>query len=160
MKQTIIGILFFFFLTGSLLANTGNQFGIGLSLFYPTGISMKYNISPDLGVEGTLGYVGSRSHLHAQILYNFYKVPGSNPVNLYVGGGFLMQERTKKEKVWKWIKTESNTWVPGLRVPFGVSIFPGGKQFEIFAEINLNLFMNGEYGGSDLGLALGGRVYF
>ncbi len=55
MKNKSFATLILFFLFMENLHSEENKIGIGLSLFYPTGISLKYRIQPLLLVDSSLG---------------------------------------------------------------------------------------------------------
>lgn len=145
----------------------GQNFGLGLSLFGPTGITGKYRLDEKKSIEGSLG-IGfleyGRFHFHGVFLYNFHEI--QQGLNLYTGGGLVLQERIytynrrfgigRGRRFWgTYIDYEMSM---GLRAPLGISWF-ASPQFEFSAEVFLQLFLSGKTGG-DLGLALAGRYYF
>ncbi len=155
-------------------ANSGSagNFGLGITLFGPTGITGKYQLDEKLSIEGSLGF-GSfgngRFHLHGVLLYNFYQINES--LSLYGGGGVVMQERGYKDgngigngrgrgniiHFFNNDKGYENSL--GIRAPIGISWKNADKRFELSAEVYLHWFLTGR-DGSDLGLALAGRYYF
>jgi hypothetical protein len=161
-----IFILFFFLSVSVHAAPTkgSNSFGIGLTLFNPTGITAKYLMDNKLSLEGSLGFVGSsRTHIHGVLTYNLVQLSTSSKFFLYAGAGLVLEERRHKEKGFKFRGFHggetSTSWSPGIRVPLGLSFFADQVPLEIFGEVNLNLFFGSRF-GSDIGLALGGRYYF
>lgn len=141
----------------------GGNFGLGLSLFSPTGITGKYFLDSKSSIEGAigLGMFGDnrRNHVHAVYLYNFKAIDDAENVNLYIGGGIVMEEIKHKEKIYKGFSTSAYENAFGLRIPAGISAFVYDKKLELFGELNLNLYFINR-NASDLGLAFGGRYYF
>lgn len=147
----------------------GGNFGLGLTLFGPTGITGKYQMDEKLSIEGSIGFgsLGNgRFHLHGVLLYNFYQINES--LSLYGGGGLVMQERGYKDgngngrgRGWGNLFNNRETYENslGLRAPIGISWKNADKRFELSAEVYLHWFLTGR-DGSDLGLALAGRYYF
>ncbi len=155
MKNKSLATLILFFLFMENLLSEENKIGIGLSLFYPTGISLKYRIQPQLLVESSLG-VGRGNHFHLGIQYEFYNI--DNILYLYSGGAIAIEEVKKKEKLFRGIFSESRASVPGLRIPLGLSFYLENRVLEFFSEINLNIF-SGSNVESYIGMALGIRAY-
>ncbi len=86
--------IYIFFINNSLLAIEKNL-GIGISLFYPTGITFKYKWNPKLFFESLIGIYEQGGHFHFGIEYDFYDI--NKNVKLYSGGAFLMEERKRKK---------------------------------------------------------------
>lgn len=143
---------------------SGSRFGLGLSLFGPTGITGKYKIDTKLAVEGSmgLGTIGNgRTHVHGVLLYNFYEINPSS--NFYIGAGGVFQER-RNEGRGKGLgnlfrNNEGYESSFGARFPVGYSWMNENSKFELSAELYLQAFVIGKNGG-DLGLNLAGRYYF
>jgi len=165
-KRYTLWLVFFSIFTFSLQANSsgGGNFGLGLTLFGPTGITGKYKLDEKKAIEGSLGFgsfgEGRGFHLHGVFLYNFHQA--SKEINFYLGGGLVLNNRRYKREGrgrgnW-WRDSEYEESSLGLRAPIGISWLPA-KQFELSAEIFLQLFLAGRT-GLDLGLAIAGRYYF
>jgi hypothetical protein len=142
----------------------GGNFGLGLTLFGPTGITGKYQMDDKKAIEGSLGFgtfANGRSHFHGVFLYNFHSFDSS--LNLYVGGGLVFQERRYERgrgKGWgNLFRDEYYENSFGLRAPIGISWKNSNKKFELSCELYMHLFVTGK-DGADLGLALAGRYYF
>ncbi|TGM16531.1 hypothetical protein EHQ82_17000 [Leptospira selangorensis] len=150
----------------STTTSSAGNFGIGISLFGPTGVSGKYTLDDKSAIEGSIGFgtIGNgRSHLHAVYLYNFMEL--SPAVNLYLGGGGVFQERSndgnqgRGKGIGNLFRDRTYESSFGIRAPLGMSFRTEDKRFELSAEVYLHLFLTGK-DGSDLGLALAGRYYF
>lgn len=154
--KKLIFLFFFIFSLPVFSQSAGGKFGLGISLFYPTGITGKYMLSDKMGIEATLGFVGNnRTHIHGVFTYNALSIQSN--FNLYVGGGLIFQERRYKEGHYRWFNDDHYSTALGIRVPVGLSYMI--QKFELFGELNLNLFPDA-HNGADLGLALGARYYF
>lgn len=163
-KLTIILILFSFLPIGLFANSSGGNFGLGLSLFGPTGLTGKYKLDEKKAIEGSLGLgsfgEGRGFHLHGVFLYNFHKA--SNEVSFYAGGGLVINNRRYRDEGrgrgnW-WRDRDHEEGSLGIRAPVGISWFPD-KKFELSGEIFLQMFLTGRT-GADLGLAIAGRYYF
>lgn len=165
--RRLIFILMIFMCSVSLYSQGSGgskNFGLGLSVFSPTGLTGKYWLDEKKAIEGTLGlgYQGDKwgNYLHGVLLFNLADL--SSNVRFYAGGGLALAYRHYKEREIfgdLWRKSEHSQWVPGLRVPAGISYRTDDKSFEFFGELSANLFF---YKGSDfdLWLSVGGRYYF
>jgi hypothetical protein len=154
----------YFALSFALLAEGGGNFGLGLTLFAPTGITGKYKLDNKKAIEGSLGFgsfgQGRGFHLHGVFLYNFHQP--SDAVSFYAGGGLVLGNRRYRDNDrgrgnW-WRSREYDETGLGIRAPVGISWFPD-KKFELSAELFMQVFLAGRT-GADLGIALAGRYYF
>ncbi len=138
-KQIFIIILFLF--CGKVLIAQEKKFGIGVSLFYPTGLSLKYNWKKDVFIDSVIGVSAFGGYFHLGFLNEFYQL---NPnFNLYVGGSVLLEERKRKNKIWRNIFVKRKSFYGGIKVPFGVVYYDNQKNFDLFGEIGVNvLFQN------------------
>lgn len=155
LKIFFIGVILIFVKGSSLFAQE-KKLGLGISLFYPTGITFKYRWDQKISIESTIGIAEQGGHFHAGILYDFYNI--NKDFKLYTGGAFFMEERKKKTKLFKGIFEESKSFYPGVRAPFGF-VYYGNNSFDIFAEISMNLLIKEGLDGF-LGIAIGIRGYF
>lgn len=153
MRYIIYLILVFYIYINQLYGNNKN-FGVGISLFYPTGITLKYKWDKAMSFESTLGVSEFGGHFHAGILYDFLDVDKN--IKLYTGGAFLMEERKRKVKIYKSFFEESKSYYPGIRAPFGMVLYH--DNLDVFGEISMNLIFKD---GLDafLGIAIGLRAY-
>ena len=139
----------------------GGNFGLGLSLISPTGLTMKYLFNDKLSFEASLGLgLESQSHhIHGVLLYNFMQLSQTPKINLYFGGGLVMNSQNDKvegiEKLWK---KDGRINAPGFRFPVGISLFVN-ESFELFGDLSLNMFLVGS-NSVRLNAAIGGRYYF
>lgn len=147
--------------------NSGGPIGLGLSLFSPTGITLKYKLNPQMAIEGSLGSTGShRYHLHGVFLYRFFELTGikTNP-GLYAGGGLLFQEKTRKasglDGFMDLLAFQEDRYQTelGLRIPFGVSTILMQNHLELYGELDTHIFLTGD-NDLDIGLSFGARYFF
>lgn len=161
-------VLFIFFSPMNAESSSGSakKFGLGLSLFGPTGVSGKYHFDQKSSVEASIGFgtIGNgRTHLHAVYLYNAMEF--SPALKLYVGGGGVFQERSSDGNSGKGrgfgnvFRDRSYESSFGLRAPIGLSFFTDDKRFELSGEVYMQLFLTSK-NGADVGLAFAGRYYF
>ncbi|RHX80777.1 hypothetical protein [Leptospira yasudae] len=148
---------------GSETNSAPGKFGIGISLFGPTGLTGKYWIDDKKSFEAGLGFSvfgNGRFHFHGVFLYNFASL--SESVGFYGGIGGVVEEKRyrEKEKVGRgrFIETEGYETSFGARLPVGLSWRSQDKKFELSGEVYLNVFFLGR-GGADLGLVFAGRIY-
>lgn len=142
----------------------GGNFGLGVTLFGPTGITAKYRMDEKKAIEGSLGLsgfgYGNNFYLHGVFLYNFHTI---EQVNFYLGGGLsILSHKYRGRDVCKrgiciFEEEETRTHL-GIRVPVGVSWMPN-KQFELSAELFMHLHFVNDV-GAGVGLALAARYYF
>ena len=144
---------------------TSRRFGIGGMLGAPTGLSMKYYLSPlhalDFGVG--FGYWG-RANLYLHVDYKFHIMLTQNadfdlPLYIGVGGkmGFWFDDEYERSY---WGGDErSGYWGFGIRVPIGVAFNLNSVPLDIFGEIvpGIGLFPGV---GAFLDGAIGVRYYF
>lgn len=147
-------------------AGSSGKFGLGLTLFGPTGISGKYILNQKSAVEGSLGLgtIGNgKAHLHVVYLHNIMELSPS--LSLYVGGGGVYQERNadgnsgRGRGLGNLFRDRSYEPSLGIRAPLGLSFLTQDRRFELSGEVYMQVFVTGK-NGVDVGLALAGRYYF
>ena len=136
----------------SATAQSGNgNFGIGLMIGEPTGISFKYWNSDKKALGGgaawSLGQYDA-VHLHADYLWHSYSVfedveKGELPLYYGVGGRVVLAE---------------NDAVLGIRVPVGLNYRFEDNPLDLFLELapTVNLLPDTDF---DINGALGIRIY-
>ncbi|MFN3605326.1 MAG: hypothetical protein ACK4UJ_11520 [Leptonema sp. (in: bacteria)] len=155
MKLKVLLILLIIFIVIPIYSKEKNL-GIGISILYPTGLTLKYKFEKDLALESVLGFSMYGRYFHIGLLKDFSLI--NNNFYLYTGGSILWEEKQKKEKFFKGVFVKRKGLYGGARMPFGFLYYDSQKNFEIFGEVSLNLlFFNSVE--ATLGLALGMRVY-
>ena len=125
MKRILLMLVFF---CAAVLPLSGGpyDFGLGVILGEPTGITFKYWSSDKAAFDGALAWSFSREdkfHIHGDYLFhslNAYTLDDL-PFNLYYGIGIR-------------IKFASETQL-GVRIPLGTTYTPTSTPLEIFCEI-------------------------
>ena len=128
---TIVLIIFF---TTNALALERKQFGVGVIVGEPTGITIKYMLYDKSAIDAGVGWETSGDnefHIYGDYLYHMndlIKVPhGKLP--LYFGGGLRFIDREKKKDKF------------GIRIPVGIEYLfgnaPLGAFFELVPILNL-----------------------
>lgn len=137
-----------------LLAFTGiskaqGQYGLGIIVGEPTGISGKIKLSEDNAVDAAIGWSFinyGAMHLHADYLYNLVKLGRDFPLYAGVGGRVKLSSGTDDSRL-------------GVRIPIGVVYQPSTKPFDMFIETvpMLNITPKTDF---DWNAAAGVRYYF
>jgi hypothetical protein len=151
MKRSVvvIFILLISFYSGNLVAQE-KDFGLGIILGEPTGISFKNWIGSTTAIDGGIAWSFSKNsslHLHVDYLFhnfNIFKAKNSN-LALYYGIGGR-------------VKTEKESQV-GVRIPVGINYIFGDAPLDIFFELVpvLDLMPSTEF---ELTGGVGIRYYF
>ncbi len=147
-KTIIIVIL----LSSIFASNSGASTGIGIMLGDPTGLSLKFNDFPILGIGAGLG-----RHLHIHCDYWVKNATLSDPFKWYIGigGKLLIGIGGSNDK-----RNDDSIGV-GIRVPIGLQVF-AADNIEIFGEITPGIvLMFGTHFGmdADIDAAIGFRFY-
>lgn len=130
----------------------GGNFGLGITVGEPTGISGKFFVSNMNAIQGAVAWSFSGDtdfHLQLDYLYHFESLikvkSGKAPVYAGLGGRVKFREN-KDNQI-------------GLRIPVGVAYHFAAAPFDVFVEIVpiLELAPDTEFSMEG---ALGGRFYF
>lgn len=155
MKQ-FISILFLVFFTNSLCLANHKQWGAGVIFGDPTGLSGKYQLSPDNAIDAALAWsIASNTKLimHSTYLFNRNKEITIEEIQLdwYFGLGarISLQERNSK----------NNEFYFGPRAPIGLKYFFHEQSIEVFSEIAIVFDIVPET-SADIDFGLGARFYF
>ena len=120
-KVLILAILLIAIIIPAAAADTnGKDFGVGLYLGSPLGVTAKYDLDQELCVVGGLGF-GSGLTISGGVQYNFtdFNIEDLN-FNVYFGGNVHIVFGT--------------TFDIGLEVPVGISYYLADPSIEIFLE--------------------------
>lgn len=154
-KQITLMAIFFIFV--NILNSNEKDLGVGIILFNPTGISFKYRWDEKISYEAALGFSSTNNaHFHAGFLYNFYKI--NQNMNLYSGISILVEERTKKSKLFKGFFIKRKNYYGGARIPIGFLFDTTNKDLDFFGEFNLDFLIINRW-EADLNIALGIRIF-
>jgi len=150
MKKKLIFILLFFIVGNVSFANTPGNFGLGLILGEPTGLSLKVWQSDYIAYDAALAWsFGKKGNVHIHIdylLHNYRIIRTANsytPIYYGIGGRIQTQDETAL----------------GVRIPLGINFRSRRIPIDIFLEIvpTLNIIPKTEF---DLEGGIGARYYF
>lgn len=161
----LIVIISFIILTqeSKSFAPQGKNFGIGVIIGEPTGLTAKIWTQKDMALAFSLGnsYFGS-VRIGMDYLWHFNAF-NSNIVNLYAGPGAAIGIGESsgwwyKDKDQKWYKSSDEIGL-GIRGILGINVVPRNSPIEIFGELGLMVgFLPGTY--TNFEGAIGIRFYF
>lgn len=147
-----------FFLSMTVFAQKG-QFGAGIIIGEPTGLSAKFNLGSGNAIDAGLAWSfknPSGMHVHADYLYHAYNLirvsSGKLPVYFGIGGRIKFKNNEAGSN-------NDNSATIGVRIPVGLSYEFATAPLDLFLEIapTLNLAPKTEF---DLNGAIGLRFYF
>lgn len=153
--------LFVIFLGAVLSLNPSaakaGDFGLGIIIGAPTGVSGKYNLSPKNAIDGALAWdLGDDAlHLHGDYLWHRKGDLRIDTVNLdwYFGVGGRIKFRDSKPR------DKDDDFRLGVRGPIGISYTFRDPRIEVFGELALILDLI-ESTDLDLDGGIGARYYF
>lgn len=155
MKKIIFPILFLFLLS-SLSYSQSNNFGIGIIVGEPTGLSIKIKLSENTAVDGALGwsFVDEGSvHIHGDFLLHDYDLisvdEGRLPVYYGIGGRIKLKNKERG----------SDDDKIGIRVPVGLAYEFSSRKVDIFLEV-VPILDLAPKSSVTINAALGVRYYF
>lgn len=141
----------------------GKEFGFGLILGEPTGLTIKYWVNRENALTANLGasYFGS-PRIGIDYLWHF-DVFKSNIVKMYAGPGLVLgigegKGFWYKEKNGKFYVRSSGETGIALRGMFGLNVVPRNTPLEIFLELGPLVGIS-PTSGSAIDAALGIRFY-
>jgi hypothetical protein len=140
-------------------AQEAREFGLGIIIGDPTGLSGKYFFSEENALDfavglGVLG--GGHLHVHADYLWHFpLDRWSSGRFDLYAGVG----PKLGVGKKGKWGKGDDGDVRLGIRGPLGVSVMFLEAPFDVFVEVAAGLWIV-EKVRFDLDAAIGARYWF
>jgi hypothetical protein len=150
LRDTVVVIMTVFFFSGVTMAE--EQFGLGVMVGQPSGVSGKYFIDKYNALDAGFGWSLDSDHdfhIHADYLYHFYSFidSGTGETPIYLGVGARAVFRDDKDNK------------AGFRFPLGVEHLFKSAPFDVFAEIVpiFNVSPDTEF---DLEGVVGARFYF
>ena len=152
MKKSLIILFLFILISTNALAFERKKFGIGVMAGDPTGITAKYMIDNNSGIDVAIGWETSGDnefYVSADYLFHLYdlvKIPkGISP--LYFGGGLRSIDRDKRDNKF------------GIRIPVGIEYLFFNDSIGAFGEIVpvLDLTPDTEF---DFEFGIGIRYFF
>lgn len=157
-KITFIGLILLIAAANtSALDIQGKNFGLGMLLGEPTGISFKYWLNKEYAIDGGLAwsFVGDDGfQIHSDYLFHDYRLNNSEQWPAYYGLGALLKFEKDEGR-----KHDGDT-IFGFRIPFGMSyLFEDNAPYEFFIELAPVLELAPDI---DIGInaSIGLRFYF
>ena len=135
----------------------GRNFGVGVSLFCPTGLSLKYMLHSEAAVDGAAGWSDNDINLHADYLIqnNHLMIEKGWSLNLHYGIGSRLLIGRGSDDTRDNNKPKDRV---GVRLPLGLDISTGKLNIELFGELAVVVDFVQETGAT-LEVALGARYY-
>lgn len=142
----------------------GNNFGLGLMLGAPSGLSMKIFFHDDHAIDIGVGvgwFGGATLYVHADYLFHFQLLSAPTfdlPLYIGVGGKFILWFDEGNHGYWGG-DHHDGTLGAGVRVPIGIAFELNAIPLDIFLEIvpGLGVFPGV---GAFIDGAIGARWYF
>jgi len=163
--RTRCGLLFALVTVGVLsgnaraLAQSNHNFGLGLIIGDPTGLSMKGFLTQDTAIDGAVGLGvlgGDTLHIHADFLWHFeVKRWDAAALQLYLGVGPKLGLVGHPHPH---PPDDHHRLFFGARGPFGLAVM-FNAPFDVFLEVAAGLWIVQEV-RFDLDAAIGGRYWF
>jgi len=143
----ISAVVISFFLLLSILSVSQALTGIGIILGDPTGISLKFDNFPVIGLGWSFG---NNKGIHLTCDYWIKNTTLADPFKWYIGVGGKLKIGESSEK-------HGSSLGLGIRVPIGLQVF-AADNIEIFGEIAPGMTLI-EKTGIDIGGGIGVRFY-
>jgi len=168
MKKMILVILIFLttviaFKDFKLLAGDGGEFGAGIIIGEPTGLSFKYWLDGDNknAVDGAIAWSLDNNkffQIHADYLFHNYRMfkIKKGKLGFYFGGGARIKIRNDNNDINDKDKDDTRL---GLRIPFGLDYVFSNVPIDIFLEIVpvMDLIPSTDF---NLNASIGTRYFF
>ena len=153
-KMAILGL---FIAVASVNARTQDDFGIGVIIGEPTGLSLKYWLDKERAVDGAAAWSYSENdsfQLHGDYLIHNYDWLEDDQLPVYYGIGARLKFKDDDGR-----GRNRNHEIFGIRVPIGVTYLFDDEPVDLFFELVPVLDLSPEV-ELDLNAALGLRFYF
>lgn len=133
------------------------DFGLGLIIGDPTGVTMKGFLTPETAIDGAVGFSllhGNDLALHADFLWHFpIKQWPNAALDLYLGVGPALGFHDHGHR------DDHNDVRIGARAPFGLAVMFNPARFDVFLEVAAKLWLVEDV-HFNLDAAIGGRYWF
>jgi hypothetical protein len=141
----------------SASAGTQDDFGVGLILGEPTGLSLKYWIDEDYAIDGAAAWSYSENdsfQLHGDYLFHNYDVLEADELPVYYGIGARLKFKDSDGR-----GRNEHDAIFGIRFPLGVTYLFDDAPVDLFFELVPVLDLSPDV-DLDLNAAVGLRFYF
>ena len=156
MKCKIV-IVMLLLAAASVNARTQDDFGIGVIIGEPTGLSLKYWIDKDVAVDGALAWSYSENNslqLHGDYLIHDYDLLEEDQWPVYYGIGARLKFKDDDGR-----GRNENHDMFGIRFPLGITYLFDDEPLDLFFEVVPVLDLSPDL-ELDINAALGLRFYF
>jgi hypothetical protein len=153
-KMAILGL---FVAVASVNARTHDDFGIGIIVGEPTGLSLKYWLDEEHAVDGAAAWSYSENdsfQLHSDYLIHNYDWLESDKLPVYYGIGARVKFKDDDGR-----GRNENHAIFGIRAPIGITYLFEDEPVDLFFEVVPVLDLSPEV-ELDINAALGIRFYF
>jgi hypothetical protein len=138
------------------------DFGLGLIIGDPTGVSGKGFLSEEMAIDGAVGFElinGDRIGLHMDVLWHFPIEQWENAaLDLYLGVGPTLGFHDRGRGRDRDDDDDDHIHI-GARGPFGLAVMFNPARFDVFLEVAAKLWLVEDV-DFDLDAAIGGRYWF
>jgi hypothetical protein len=140
------------------------DFGLGLIIGDPTGVSMKGWLSAEMAIDGAVGFElidGNDLSLHADVLWHFPIEQWENAaLDLYLGVGPMLGLHDRGPRHDRHDDDHDHDHIHiGARGPFGLAVMFNPARFDVFLEVAAKLWLVDDV-RFGLDAAIGGRYWF
>lgn len=130
-SHILVFLIVYFALTSQAYAR--NDFGIGMIVGSPTGLSVKKWLGNN-AIDGAAGWSSDGFNIHADYLFHDSSLTkGKAPIHFGIGGRLRFDDKNK-DQGHGGDKHDGDTHL-GLRIPIGINYLFAKHPFDIFAEI-------------------------
>lgn len=158
--RIILGFCFLLGLLSPISSFAEHDFGAGIVLGDPTGLTAKYNLSNEHAIDAALSFGGHNNlYLHGTFLW---LMPAAfdieqRPVNWYFGLGARVIDHDHDHNH-DHEDHDDGTYL-GVRAPLGLRVTLDKVRVEFFGEISLAMDVTPET-DADMDFGIGARYYF
>ena len=152
-----IAIIVFLLAASSANARTQDDFGIGVIIGEPTGLSLKYWLDEERAIDGAAAWSYSENdsfQLHGDYLIHNYEWLEAREMPVYYGIGVRLKFKDSDGR-----GRNENDAILGIRVPLGITYLFDEAPLDMFFELVPVLDIAPDV-DLDLNAALGLRYYF
>jgi len=152
-----IAIIVFLLAASSANARTQDDFGIGVIIGEPTGLSLKYWLDEERAIDGAAAWSYSENdsfQLHGDYLIHNYEWLEAREMPVYYGIGARLKFKDSDGR-----GRNENDAILGIRVPLGITYLFDEAPLDMFFELVPVLDIAPDV-DLDLNAALGLRYYF
>lgn len=152
-----IAIIVLLLAVSSANARSQDDFGIGIIIGEPTGLSLKYWLDEECAVDGAAAWSNSENdsfQLHGDYLIHNYELLEADKLPVYYGIGARLKFKDSDGR-----GRNENYAMFGIRVPFGVTYLFEYEPLDLFFEVVPVLDLSPDV-EVDINAAVGLRFYF